>query len=123
MLAAAGVVAHDAIEDNDGAVFASLGGGNEFFCVDGIAGEGDDHRDWIGSARRTRSSAGDGRKQSHLIAVAQYLGGCGVFGVYADGDAAQLGGVEAFSQFHKQVGNGRALGQFDWSGMGAEGIF
>ena len=62
-LAAAGVVAHDAVEDDDGAVFAAFGRGNELGRVDGFAGERGCRRLRLSlrilcGARRRRRAAG-----------------------------------------------------------------
>ena len=65
------------------------------------------------SQDRRWSTAGDGRQQAHLIALAQHLRGGGVFGVHADRDAAQCGRRLARAQALEQLGDGRAFGQLD----------
>src|ERR1035438_1361444 len=72
---AAGVFAHDAVEDNHRAVFALLGFCDEFVGINGLAGEiSDDVRPqlkfFLSVRRARRGTAGDRRQKTHFIAMA-----------------------------------------------------
>ena len=113
--AAAGVVAHDAVEDDDRAVLAALESGNEFFGCDGVPSKrGVESRLCVFARVFDLTCASrDGRQQADFVALAQHLRGGGVLGVDADGDAAEPGGGPAGGDASEQVGDGGAVGQLE----------
>src|ERR1035437_5973324 len=124
-LAAARMVAHNAVEHHHRAVFSALDGGDKFVGVDGLAGQGGHHG--IGALRFVgcvRSSAGDRWQQAHFIALAQDVCGLRVFGIDADGDAAKGGRIQGTVRGEplQQSGEGGALAQCAGVGGGAEPI-
>ena len=84
--APAAVVADAAVKDDDGAVLRGGGVANEFLDGNALAREADrDELIFIGRG----SAAGDWRQQGDLVAFVENMGGGGVFGIYADSDAAE----------------------------------
>lgn len=102
-LAATRVVADDAVEDNDSAVFRLARGGNQSFGMNDVTGESGANV-WM----VLPAPAGNWRQQSHFVAIAQDVPGQRVLKVDAHSNALKgssgIYGWQANAESCQQIG-------------------